>query len=104
MHAEGCMYGKRLKVKSFECEHLQVLELITDSPHLKASGIVPLCPEQVSKSIKLSLSMKWPSHVMHQFQRLCLIPDWHPESQQPRVHFVSPALHCAWLKRPGPFR
>lgn len=58
MHVESCMYGKRLKVKSLECEHLQVLELITEFQHLKASDIVPPYPEQVSYSIKLFLSMK----------------------------------------------
>ena len=58
MHAEGCMYGKRLKVKSLECENLQVLELITDSLHLKAFRYCSTVPEQGINVIKLSLSMK----------------------------------------------
>jgi hypothetical protein len=75
-HAEGCMYGKRLKVKSLECENLQVLELITDSLHLKAFRYCSTVPEQLLPYMQPSACIT------------CLLVDY------PQMKLVSESLLC----------
>lgn len=53
----ACM-TTRLKAKSLGYKHLQDPRTHNRFPNLKASNIVPPCPEQKSKSIKLSPDVK----------------------------------------------
>lgn len=90
------MYDKRVEAESLGCKRLQHPRTHNRFPYLNPSDMVPPCPEQESKSIKLSRGMKSPSYRIPQsFRTLCLTSDRHSEGLQHRVRFVLPALHYA---------